>query len=153
MGSECSTPTHSFENLLHLLCFLLSCLFFSSSREDRALSFPEISFENCNNLNTNVNFIKASFNTNWEFGFFSSSTTFKNRSVRQMNAQVHRHKVPVMARLKPYPLQILSPNSEKCLRIVYKVKGLHFIDLLEFILYFFMSLLLHLWHTQTHKLL
>lgn len=75
MGSEYSTPTHSFENSLHLLCFLLSCLFFSPSREDGALSFPEISFENCNSLSTNVNFIKASFNTSWEFGFFFSNGT------------------------------------------------------------------------------
>lgn len=70
-----------------------------------------------------------------------------------MNAQVHRCKVAVMTRLKPYTVLILSPNSEKWIGIVYKVKGLLFIDLLEFILFFFMSLLLYLWHTQTQKLL
>lgn len=141
---------------IYSICSFLVILPFSSpSREDGALSFPEISFENCNSLSTNVNFTKASFNTSWEFGFFSRDTisTFKNRSVWQMIAQFYRCNVAVMARLKPYTVLILSPNSEKWIGIIYKVKRLGFIDLVEFILFFFMSLLLHLWHAQTHKLL
>lgn len=50
--------------------------------------------------------------------------------------QFHRCRVAVTARVKPYTVLILSPNSEKWVGIIYKVKGLHFIDLLEFILFF-----------------
>lgn len=135
------------------LAFLFFFSFFFLAK--KILSFPEISFENCHSVSTNVNFSKASFTTDWEFGFFSRGTvsTFESRSVWQMNAQFHRCTIAVMARLKPCTVLILSPNSEKWIGVVSKVKGLHFIDLLEFILFFFLALLLHPWHTQTHKLL
>lgn len=136
--------------------FLIILPFFFSppSREDGALSVAEINFRNWNGLSTNVNFIKATFNTNQEFSFIFRGTvsTSQNRSPWPMNAHVHRHKIAVMGRLKPYPVLILSPNSDKWTRISHKVRRPYFIDLLEFILFFLTSLLLHLCHTQTLKL-